>query len=281
MPAKTPYGRSLHIGVNELDETQYANYKGKLKGAENDALFMAEIANARGFGPVRLLVGPQATAQAVLDEVLEAANELPEDSFFLLTFAGHGIQTRNEDRSDDDPENFDQNWCLYDRPLLDDELRRRCWPKFAARTRVLAVIDACHSGTSAQPKNLNLFQKVVRVVRDCSITRDLPEAVVALTYLRNGKKYRAILDALPPATPIDAFVLSLAACQDQERAGDGPHGTFTAAIKEVWNDGKFAGTHRELMKAVKTIVTKRRPSQTPATCCGAVPAILNAKAFTI
>jgi metacaspase-1 len=273
MSTMTPYGRSLHIGVNEVDASHYVNYTGRLEGAENDAVFMAEVARARGFSDIRILLGKQATTEVVLRDVLDAAATLPAGSLFLLTFAGHGIQTRNKDRSPDDPENYDQNWCLYDRPLLDDELRRSCWPKFKSDTRVLVVIDSCHSGSSTQPRKLN--------GNGFLGSRELPLEVVLDIYEEHATEYRQILDALPAPLTINAMVLSLAACQDQERAADGPHGAFTAAIKEVWNHGSFAGTHKELMKKVKNLVTGRYPAQHPATCCEPIPSMFDSRAFTI
>jgi hypothetical protein len=282
MSAIAPYGRSLHIGVNALDPACYAKYRGVLDGAENDAAFMAELARSRGFSEVRTLIGEQATAEVVLSEILETASVLPAGSLFLLTFAGHGIQKLNRVPTPTDPENYDQRWCLYDRPIIDDELRLICWPRFAPGTRVLVVVDACHSGSSVKTLFLSFVDRVSRVSDfERQRTRELPEPFVIATYRDNEERFQAIVDSLPDPRPIVAQLLALAACQDQERAGDGAHGTFTQAIKEVWDGGNFTGTHQELMAAVGTLVSDRRPSQHPATCCPELPPFHTAKAFTI
>jgi metacaspase-1 len=295
MPAMTPFGRSLHIGVNHVQTPRYANYHDGLVGAENDAEFMAEVARARGFSDRRMLLAKDATAAAVLSGILDAADALPPDSFFLLTFAGHGIQTPNLHPERGDPENLNQNWCLYDRALLDNELRRICWPKFKKDTRVLVVIDACHSGSSVKNMQFHASEgreafesrSISEMISGSEVierinTRELPEKYVLATYEQNYDQYESILSSLPSqTTEIVAQVLSLAACHDQERAADGPHGAFTQAIKEVWDGGNFVGTHHELMTAVKALVTARYPAQHPFTCCPPLPLFHGAAAFRI
>lgn len=277
-----PYGRSLHIGVNAVDPCHYARYPGILQGAENDALSMEEIAKTQGFEHKNLL-GENARADAVLREILDAAYTLPKGSYYLLTFAGHGVQSKNDGQEPADNELYDQNWCLYDRMLIDDELRRRCWPEFAEAVRVVVVIDACHSVSSPyyQVRNGVRALKGFDFRQFCRRTRALPKRFVARTILEHAQLYQNILDNLPEHKDPKALVGSMAACEDDEDAFDGPHGAFTQALLDEWNDGHFTGTHGELMKKVRKVVKARYPSQSPATCCEGRDAIFNAKAFQI
>jgi len=268
--------------VNALDPGHYAHFADVLDGAENDARAMEELAVAQGFR-TNLLAGKDATAKNMLYEIFEAADALPSGSYFLLTFAGHGIQFPN--RSDEpriDNELRDQSWCLYDRAVIDDELRRRCWPKFADGVRVVVVIDACHSFSSPWYVDMLSACQLSDRFPSSPRIRALPQQTAALTIRQNWQFYMDILDALPESVVPKAIIGSMAACLDDENALDGkPHGLFTQALLETWNYGKFTGTHSELMSKVSAVVSGRRPAQSPATCCEGRDAIFNAKAFQI
>ncbi|HEV7766834.1 MAG TPA: caspase family protein [Thermoanaerobaculia bacterium] len=307
-----PYGRSLHIGVNNVSD-HYDFSLGSLKGAENDAKFMADLALQRQFSDVRCLIGPQATARAVIDDILDAAATLPAGSLFLLTFAGHGIEILNDNFSIDDRERCDQAWCTYDRALLDDELKV-ILPEFGTGTRVVVVVDACHSATPIQ----NLYERIARArTSDCSdeqetILNKLEHALgeiahtfqsrssvigelrrrerflgfeaSLLTSERHKELYRSIRDALvhAPRKKLSASVVSLGACRDDEATPDGePHGDFTAAIKTVWKDGTFAGTHEDLWKEVRKLAALYGAD--PSWCCRKTVSstFWNEPAFTI
>lgn len=259
---REPFGRSLHIGVNAVDPGHYAGYAASLKGCENDAWAMARVARAQGFTDVRILLGRQATADAVLDEIRDAAADLPEGSFFLLTFAGHGAAFPNADRGPDDREKFDQAWCLYDRALLDDELRVKCWPFFRTDTRVLVIIDACHSATSID--GLKLFNRGLRLG-----DRVLPPAFQAATLRDNEALYDALQRGMADKqrTPLPGTVMSFSACADKERTpDDDPHGKFTQKLMTIWNNGQFSGTHAEFFVAVEKAVFEDY-GRRPAFCC--------------
>ncbi len=281
------YGRSLHIGVNAGDPVHYGAKAPTLQGCENDAWFMAEVARHHRFSDIRVLLGRQATADAVLDEIRLAAAELPEDSFFLLTFAGHGGQVPNLE--DQEPELNDQAWCLYDRELIDDELRLKCWPTFRAGVRVLVLIDACHSGSSiwGLSRALRPFVDNHRRSRtECvPAMRELPGVVNLLTVLRNWHEYSRIRRALgkKKKSPLACTVLSIAACLDNERTPDGlPHGGFTECLRKVWDEGRFVGSHSDLFDALMTEV-RGANGNSPQMCCAESidPAFLAASAFTI
>lgn len=136
--------RSLHIGVNQVDPNHYEGWDGKLGGCENDAATMRAIATRDGFTPKTLLTR-NATAANVLAEISSAARDLASGDVFLLTYAGHGGQVPNVS-DDNEIDQQDETWVLYERMLIDDELEQ-AFSQFAAGVDILLLSDSCHSGT--------------------------------------------------------------------------------------------------------------------------------------
>lgn len=138
-------GISLHIGLNNVDISQYPGYTiPVLNGCINDANAMASIAKATGFSTSDLLLDSQATALAIKDKISEAASQLVSGDLFFLTYSGHGSQVPDEQGDEDD--GSDETWITYDRQLLDDELYV-LWQSFKENVRIFVLSDSCHSGT--------------------------------------------------------------------------------------------------------------------------------------
>src|SRR5690349_21373816 len=149
-------GISLHVGINK-QSSAFPNAP-TLRGCENDALAMEQIAEAKGFQTRDLLLGSDATYARVTTRILSAAAELEAGDIFLFTFAGHGFQVVDVGTGQDEPDFLDEALLLFDVELLDDVLRKNMWPRFKAGVRVLMVADSCHSesvflvpGDSTQP----------------------------------------------------------------------------------------------------------------------------------
>ena len=98
-----PTGISIHIGLNEVDATQYHEPL-PLAGCVHDAHAMYELAAAAGFEP-RLITGENATALVVLSAITEACRRVGTDGTLLLTFSGHGGRVRD---LGDDPADLDR-----------------------------------------------------------------------------------------------------------------------------------------------------------------------------
>jgi hypothetical protein len=141
-----PTATSVHIGVNSVDSAAYGGWSGQLEGCENDAGTMQRIAEAESFTTRQLFTG-DATSQNVLGAIQDAAQQLVAGDIFLLTYAGHGGQVPNLD-SDDEDDQKDETWVLWNRMLLDDELRQ-AFAAFQQGVNIVILSDSCHSGTIA------------------------------------------------------------------------------------------------------------------------------------
>jgi metacaspase-1 len=267
---------SLHIGLNAVDPKHYGGWSGPLAACEFDAHDMAAIAASRGMAASKLLT-KQGTRKAVLAGLRKAAKALKAGDLFFLSYSGHGGQVA--DASGDEPDKQDETWCLYDGQLIDDELYFEL-SKFAAGVRVLVLSDSCHSGTVTRarppppppgtrpklmPPELALrvyeqhrafYDKLQHEVAQAAGRASLedPDAVLATLAVQSGRVQSI-------AKRLRAAVILIAGCQDNQTALDGDHnGAFTAQLRRVWNDGRFAGNHAQWHAQ---IVAGMPPSQSP------------------
>lgn len=280
MPRK---GQYLTIGVNSLDASAYGA-PGTLGGCENDARDMARIAEQQGFTGVTLLTA-EATSFSVLAELRKAADELESGDILLLTFSGHGGQVPDIN-GDDEADALDETWCLHDRQLIDDELYA-IWKKFKSGVRILVLSDSCNSGTVAKslfrqaehrPFDLGSPDDMHRAFTLNSdfiaglrggpgkVIKGLPLRRSIANYARFKDDYDELQKAAGPsaktASSLAASVILISGCQDGESSWDnGTGGDFTQALKKVWADGGFAGTHLEFWKAISA--GDLEPTQNP------------------
>jgi hypothetical protein len=164
-------GISLHIGINKYLPGRYPT-AAPLQSAENDAIKMHEIAVERGYlavnGRNNLLLGKDATVQTFLDYVHAAQQELNAGGgAFFLSFSGHGSQKLDEDQDASGPgitdAGPDEEWCLYDYPLLDDVLYGLL-SQFDPGVNIFLVVDACHSGGPVTGGNGAIMLSLERVL---------------------------------------------------------------------------------------------------------------------
>ncbi|MFC8956855.1 caspase family protein [Streptomyces sp. NPDC057101] len=252
-----PKGLSIHIGINEIDETRYGT-KAELKNPENDALAMAELAKANRFAPVATLLTKNATSEKVTGALKEAADQLTAGDMLLLTYAGHGAQV--PDKNGDEPDRRDETWVLYDRQFVDDELHA-LFGTFAEDVRILLLSDSCHSGTVARDLSLFLDDSELERGFDTSDrvevrarVRALPQDVQFRNYQREQELYDEIQRSVPALDlqDIAADVLLVSGCQDNQTSSDGAgaHGLFTETMLKTWKNGAFRGTYSTLHRQV-------------------------------
>lgn len=209
-----PVGRSLHVGINIYGPT-FPN-AAELTGPEESALRMRDL--VRGRFDADLVRGPAATRENIEQKLLHAAEVSEPGDIFLFTFSGHGTSDVREIDPDRD-ELDDEAILLYDYWLYDDELRLNIWPRFRKGVRVLMIADSCHSGS------------VIRAARRNQALQISPETREAHLQEHNGF-YRQLL--VPVFAPVEASVLLLAACGDNDETPDGsPVPAFTDALLRV------------------------------------------------
>lgn len=104
-------------------------------------------------------LGNSPTKGNVVEALQDAAAELSGYGSLLFYFTGHGA---NVEGGEDVYEDSDQAMVCYDGFLYDDELTSLL-SRFKPSTKVLSLIDACHSGTMVdwnRPFPVDTFPKV-------------------------------------------------------------------------------------------------------------------------
>jgi hypothetical protein len=254
-------GISIHIGLNGLDGNHYAGWQGILRGCENDAQDMQGIAQGMGYVKTDLLLTKDATIKAVTSKIEDAAKNLKADDILLLTYSGHGAYI--PDYNNDEEDGRDETWCLYDGQLIDDQLHD-LWANFAPGVRILVVSDSCHSGTIIKLRIMSEFLSFFKKMpgKNNSRMRFMPWNIAEQVYKNNKEFYDSIKKKIPPEKrKINAAVLSLTACQDNQAAEeDDNNGVFTAALRQVWDGGNFTGDYKGFHRK---IVERMPPYQTP------------------
>ena len=274
--AARPRAMSLHIGLNLVDPKHYGGWSGPLASCELDAKDMAAIAKAKGMAVTQLLT-KAGTRKAVLAGIRGAATKLGKGDLFFMSYSGHGGQV--VDVSGDEADKQDETWCLYDGQLIDDELYFELG-KFAAGVRILVLSDSCHSGTVTRARpvppppgmrsklmpaevGLRVYQQhqafydklqndVAKAAGKAAITD--PDAVLSTLAVQSAR-----IGAI--SKKFNAAALLISGCQDNQVSLDGDHnGAFTGRLREVWNNGRFAGHYAQFHAQ---IVAGMPASQTP------------------
>jgi hypothetical protein len=256
-------GAALHLGLNHVDPDHYQGWDGELAGCQNDARDLQAIAEAAGF-ETTLFLDEQASAEPVKAAITQAAGALAAGDIFLLTYSGHGSQVPDKN-GDETEDGYDETWVLFDRQLVDDELYA-LWSKFAAGVRVVVLSDSCHSGTAIRETLDSITPDALGArlsIPNPNGMRTMPKAQQREVYKANQSLYDGIQAAEPAGdtVEIDANVLLLSGCQDNQTSADGKrNGLFTQTLLEVWDSGKYKGGYKRFYDA---ILDKMPPWQSP------------------
>ncbi len=291
-------GRSIHVGINRVDEAAYAGRLPRLRSSEADARSMREVADRMGFAS-RLLLGEEATREKVFDCLAATIERLVADDVLMISYAGHmtrlsGLGCR--------PGGWDEAWCLYDGTILDDEFHELL-ARVPAGVDVVVVTDSCFAagmvyGQDAEPRAIALLSASGRdessgtdrpapgpsyaagdarpgVGREAKSIFDIAGVDLVARAPRPGTSASAIARlvrrdgvsggkarAVSDRAEIVARVVSLASAAEGSLAFEGEkHGLFTAALLETLDRSDGADlTYRALMKSVTALL----PCQTPA-----------------
>lgn len=228
---------SLHIGVSYADTDHYGNTLIPLPCCVVDAHFMYGMAQRFQYDKSTLLLNEEATASNVKDKIIEYSQTLNAGDLCIITYSGHGAQL--PDFNGDEISGADQTWCLYDRQLIDDELRR-FWKEFNPGVNVFVFLDSCHSGTA--------IKEEIKV--EGPTFKDYLTKVKAMDkrhYIKNFTNNRDLyIPLLHQATvsldDIKCSVFSLSACRDKEEALAGSFVSYFTRI--VINT--LANAHHEI-----------------------------------
>jgi metacaspase-1 len=258
-----PQGMSIHVGLNAVDPDHYQGWDGKLVACEFDANDMEKIAAAKGFETKKLLT-KEATAEALISAVEDAASKLESGDILVQTQSSHGGQV--PDANGDEDDRMDETWVLFDRQVVDDELYA-LWAKFKPGVRIVIFSDSCHSGTVAREAvDAVGADRVARSVNGGDgqpRVKGMPDETIRATYEANKKLYDDIQKSVPSfdKSDIGASLILTSGCQDNQTSLDGDkNGLFTQTLLQVWNEGKFRGGYRTFRKK---IATKMPPWQSP------------------
>lgn len=279
-------GISLHIGLNYVDADVYGGPQ-TLGGCVNDANDLQSIASKNGY-ETNILLNEDATALNVLKQIRNTAEKLDNGDIFLLSYSGHG--TPVQDTTNDEKDEFDEAWVLYDRLFLDDELSD-LWHDFKYGVRIFVISDSCHSATMLKnfvmvnqmlPSNetrnfggmnaiIDSFDNNVKMKRAFSTEvelqkRLLPAGIGRNVYMANKTNYEEIRYSSKGSNSGDpnASVILISGCQDDQYSYDtGINGVFTSKLIETWNSGNFRGTYDRFHNEVKTKVISEHSDQVP------------------
>jgi hypothetical protein len=244
-----PKGISLHLGLNGVDPAHYEGWAGPLNACEADAATMENICQASGLTP-RVLLTAEATRDAVITAIGDAAATLEAGDLFVLSYSGHGGQI--PDINGDEADGLDETWCLYDGELLDDELYA-LWSAFAAKVRIVVFSDSCHSGTVVR-QMMALRAEGSAIARAPEFAyRVMPPDVQRRTYLAHRDFYDELVAARSAKPDIVCSIILVSGCQDNQLSQDGAfNGAFTGVLSATWNNGGFRGNYRSFTQKIRS-----------------------------
>lgn len=242
--------KSLHIGLNRVDQYSYGGWAGILHGCQADAAAMADIA-VKNRSNAAILYDQNATIRTVADNIsLLARTSLPGDTV-MITYSGHGGQA--PDHNLDEKDGLDETWCLYDGMLIDDDFNRLL-AQFQRGVRVIVVSDSCHAGTMTKAAIMEDNLGLIGLKRTPKAAPDYACRVAPVSSA-------PLAHALSKSARQKATVVLLSACADNQFSYDGlKNGLFTEKLLEVYNKGNFKGTYREFRKHILRLMP---PEQTP------------------
>jgi metacaspase-1 len=294
-----PEGYSFHIGLNHVDPNAYNGWDGRLAGCVNDASAMRQICNSMNFTSQTFL-DEEATADAIIGAIGQAAFNLRTGDTFVISYSGHGGEVPDE--TGDSETGLDQTWVAFDRMIVDHELYN-LWGQFDPGVRIQVYSDSCHSGTvvrellmqngtvrlptaappalawisgSTARRNLrSVFSKAAQlrpsraeptsglasqVGSTRRVARFIPPALALAVYQRDRRMYSA-LQWSRRRTEIGATVTLISGCQDNQLSADGDNnGLFTEKLLRVWDNGNFSGNLPQFHKAILALMPS---DQTP------------------
>ena len=243
--------KALCIGIND-----YPGVDSDLNGCINDCNDWADALLGRSFA-VTKLQNSEATKAAILGEFIKLLESSGPDDVAVLTYSGHGTWLPDVDGDEDDGR--DEAMCPYDLSetnlILDDDISNIIHEHKKPKTKMVMVMDCCHSGTMIKAACLsNPGHIKVRYLPPTKFVKN-PKLVEAMT----------ISSSRPKVCSLPGAVL-LAGCRDVEYSYDASFGTrangaFTYYALESLK--KAPANYSAWMKEVKKALPTNKYPQTP------------------
>lgn len=213
--------KSLHIGINNVDNNNYGFNIPLLYSCENDAINLKNISKLNDF-ETTLLLSSEATYTNIISYIKESAKQLKLGDSLLITYSGHGSQIK--DLNSDENDGLDEFFVLYDQPFFDDELHS-LFALFKEGVKIITICDCCHSGTITRNKKA----KINRFLSD-EISKEI------FNDKKKTKQIKTRLSKLNNEKEIKAGIISLSACNDKQLAGENKNnGYFTESLIKLIN----------------------------------------------
>jgi hypothetical protein len=131
---------AICVGIND-----YPGTGNDLQGCLNDAKDWGSLLSSKfNFGKVTYLLDKAATWANVTNALKSAIAEAKSGDSIAFTYSGHG--TSVADKNNDEPNGKDEAMCLYDKFLIDDDIRP-ILDGVKDGVKLTIVSDSCFSGT--------------------------------------------------------------------------------------------------------------------------------------
>ncbi|CAB4965298.1 unannotated protein [freshwater metagenome] len=239
---------SIHVGVNQVDTTQYGSTLPKLFGPPWDIEAMSGIAkNVAGVLKPKPLLNEQAKADDVLKALADAAKRVTQ-GLVIISFAGHGYPTQGGSV---------QGWCLFDRVLTEREIKQAL-RAFGKGVRVVVVADCCY----AMPEE-GLLGAVRRWLgrgkrSTPSVVRCVPRKSLRAV-LKSPAAPKRLFGAVAGSSDYKCAVMWFASCGHNQKAYDGKDGSAFSHVLgdsfahgETWSYTQLCDKVRESVNSAQT-----------------------------
>jgi hypothetical protein len=280
-------GYAILVGVRYVNPNRYCGWSDQLDYSEKDIEDMQDILDRYNFDS-ELITTTQATCNTVKASINQCAGNLDENDLMVIYYSGHGAMRDSDFPSDpypNDPEldDMDDCWCLYDRPLWDDELLHLL--PLSKKVRILIISDSCNSGSmldtnssnmlSTQMRQAKLFNSAPSTLR--KLTKDQPKVdKKGVNHKDKRIPFEYILKFKPEFREftrfdksfllnqnIKATVMHLASCLEGESSEEGVDNSyFMQALKVVAQDSNYNINYNDLIEDINDyLITSGRAVQ--------------------
>ena len=170
--------KAVCFGIND-----YPGDQNDLSGCVNDAKeWSALLSGTYGF-KVQTFLDKNATAKNLIESLGDLILNSKSLDHIVLTYSGHG--TNVKDNNGDEEDGRDEALCLYDRFLIDDELRAM-FIKLHPEARLTVISDSCFSGSVTRAFLKTMGMDKAPVPRYMP-PKDIEDGLVAIARGTSGK----------------------------------------------------------------------------------------------